>query len=147
MSHNLVIDLALDCPSCGTSDICLDDCICPACYLPGGFPDAKKDKSVAEWRAFAPLLAALNGEGIGWGWCTEKQYPDQIKHSVEILGIGCWVEIYRWGASYLCTLWNNTPGSRERNEAPEPQQLDEITALTDDEVVNWVTNALRYERL
>jgi hypothetical protein len=40
----------------------------------------------------------------------------------------------------VASWWRRLSGSRERNEPPEPVMLDEILALTPDEVVNFVQN-------
>jgi len=148
MSRNLVLDLRLDCPSCGSSDLCLEDCICPACHLPASIPVAKRDMSVTAWRTYAPLLTALNAENLSWGWSTDTDYTGVLTHSVEILGeySDCWVEIHRWNNHYICELWRNMRGSRERNEPPEAQQIDTLKAHTEDEAVNWIINARNYGR-
>lgn len=145
MSRNLVLDLGLDCPSCGSSDLCQEDCGCPACYLPPTIPVSERDASVTAWRTYAPLLSALNAEGVRWGWATETHYTGVLKHSIEILGeySDCWIEVSRWGNGYICELWRNTRGSRERNEPPEAQHIDSLEAHTEDEAVIWVANAAR----
>jgi hypothetical protein len=104
--------------------------------------------SVTAWRTYAPLLTALNAENLSWGWSTDTDYTGVLTHSVEILGeySDCWVEIHRWNNHYICELWRNMRGSRERNEPPEAQQIDTLKAHTEDEAVNWIINARNYGR-
>lgn len=139
MSHNLVIDLGLNCPSCNASDLCAEDCICPACYISPA--DAQRDANITAWRKYAPLLTALTENDIHWGWTTDTGNCAAHKYLIEIMGDQGWMEIHRWGDHYVCEAWKRTYGSRERNEAPEAVLLDSVEAYTEDEALNWVDNA------
>jgi len=137
MARNIVIDLGLVCPSCREYDVCGDDCICPSCWYPTRFDPKQRDDAVNAWRFFAPVTAAMNEENINWGWATEEKYQNRLEFSLEIITKDeRWYEVVKHDGKYLVTHWRMKPGSRERDEPPEPILLDEVIADTPDEVVN-----------
>ena len=142
MGMNIVADLGHDCPSCRQYDRCTDDCICPACWWPARYASSERQSAATAWRFFAPVTKAMNDEDISWGWATEEGWGKRVVCSLELLlpDSDEWCEVARWGDRYVATHWRMKPGSRERNEPPEPVMLDELQAETPDEVINFIQN-------
>ena len=142
MGFNLTLDIGLDCVSCHEPDKCSDDCICPSCWWPARYDADARDLAAHAWRCFAPVMKALNDEDLSWGWATEETYKRKVVCSLELLipNSNEWCEVSRWGDKFVASHWRMKPGSRERNEPPEPLMLDEISAETPDEVVNFIQN-------
>lgn len=140
---NIALEIGLNCPDCGGSDRCEGQCVCPACWLPSGVDEEHRDKSVEQWLALAPLLAALNGEEVYWGWSTEPRNGIP-KHSLEIASYDddSMFEVFPHEGGYLVTHYRWTRGIRETNTPPEVQDLDEVVALTVDEAMNALTSAI-----
>ena len=142
MGRNLTLEWGIGCVSCHESDRCSDDCICPSCWWPDRFDAAERDLAAAAWRFYAPVAKSLNDEGLNWGWATEEGHKSSVICSLELPlpGSDEWCEVARLGEGYVASHWRTKPGSRERNEPPEPVMLDELLAHTPDEVVNFVQN-------
>lgn len=66
MPFNMVTPI--ECPSCGEYDRCYDGCACPACFP---FAGPSLGEQFKAWRAFAPLMKALNDEEIAWQWSLD----------------------------------------------------------------------------
>lgn len=143
--RNITIDLNLDCADCGSSDVCADGCICPACWLPKFVFEGEREKSVWQWREFAHLLAAMNTDRIPWGWATEDTGTGVPKHSIEVLrqDDDTWYEVGLHPEGYVVSHFRRTRGIRETNTAPEIQELDELLARTVDEATNFMSPAIR----
>lgn len=143
--RNITLDLNINCPSCGSSDVCENECICPACWLPSIVTEGQRDKSVWAWREFAPLLDAMNTEWIPWGWATEKGKAGDPAHSIEVLRYDddTWYEVELHPKGYVVSHFRRTRGIRETNTAPEVQQLDELLAVTIDEATNFMSPAIQ----
>ena len=143
--RNITLDLNLDCADCGSSDVCADGCICPACWLPYLVAENQRDKSVGQWRAFAPLLDAMNAEKIPWGWATEETRNGDPHHSIEVLrrDDDTWYEVTLHASAYLVTHWRRTRGIRETNTPPPCEPIDEVSCLTVDEATNFMSPAIR----
>lgn len=148
LGHNITLDLNLDCADCGSSDVCADGCTCPACWLPSFVAEDQRDKSVWQWREFAPLLAAMNTERIHWGWATEDTRTGVPKHSIEVMRYDddTWYEVELHPEGYVVSHFRRTRGIRETNTPPEVQQLDELLAHTIDEATNFMSPAIRGDR-
>lgn len=143
--RNITLDMNLNCASCGSSDVCEDECICPACWLPSIVAEHQRDKSVWQWREFAPLLDAMNTEKIDWGWATEKGRMGDPLHSIEVLRQDdeTWYEVTLHPEGWIVSHFRRTSGSRERDIAPEVQWLDDVLAATVDEATNFMSPAIR----
>ena len=143
--RNLTLDLNIDCPDCGSSDVCADGCICPACWLPSLVAEDQREKSVWAWREFAPLLDAMNKDRIPWGWATEQGNNGQAHHSIEVLrqDDDTWYEVEVHASSWLVTHWRRTRGIRETNTPPSCEPIDEVSCLTVDEATNLMSPAIR----
>lgn len=141
---NIALEIGLDCPGCGASDRCGDDCICPLCWPDSGVEEQHRGDSVRQWLEFAPLLTVLNDEDIYWGWSTERR-NGKPKHSLEITSQedDSTFDVHKHRDGYVITRWRWTRGDRERNIAPEVQELDEILAHTVDEAANFLSPARR----
>ena len=147
--RNITLDLNLDCADCGSSDVCGDGCICPACWLPSLVAEDQRDKSVWQWREFAHLLDAMNADKIHWDWATETSaVTGAPKHSLEVrcLEDDTWYEVVLHPSGYVVTHYRRTAGSRETNTAPEVHELDELLAMTVDEATNFMSPAIRRDR-
>lgn len=143
--RNITLDMNLNCLDCASSDVCFDGCICPVCYLPSIVSSDQREKSVLQWRKFAPLLAAMNTERIWWDWSTEKDASGEPKHSLEVHSRSddTWYEVTLHAEGYVVSHYRRTYGNRAANIAPEVQELDELLALTVDEATNFMSAAIR----
>lgn len=143
--RNITLDMNLNCASCGSSDVCEDECICPACWLPSIVTEGQRDKSIWSWREFAPLLDAMNTEDIPWGWATEKGMTGDPAHSIEVLRYDddTWYEVELHPKGYVVSHFRRTRGIRETNTPPEVLRLDELLAVTIDEATNFMSPAIR----
>lgn len=143
--RNITLDLNINCPSCGSSDVCENECICPACWLPSIVTEGQRDQSVWAWREFAPLLDAMNKDSIPWGWATEQRSNGQPHHSIEVLrqDDDTWYEVETHESYWLVTHWRRTRGIRETNTPPSWEPIDEVSCLTVDEATNFMSPAIR----
>jgi len=67
-----------ECPACGDFDLCHETCICPACERNGDAYQA--------WKALAPVMLALNADGIVWSWAVDTVMPTALeRYSLDIL--------------------------------------------------------------
>lgn len=137
---NMSLEVGLSCPACGADDRCLEDCICPSCWLPSRVSEDQRDLSVAQWVALSPVMHALNETSLSWGWATEIR-QGKPRHSIEVTDIkdGTIGEITIWNGEYHASCWYHPYGK------PESQPLGDFSAPTVDEIVSLVERTLDRE--
>lgn len=129
-------------PNCGRVFICGDGCTCPMCWTPR--EDAPyRAHSIAAWLLYAPVMRALNEEGIEWLWGTNRNLNAPPVHDIEIeYDAKHSITITRRGAHYTADLHAEIARAT-RIDTAAWDCVDGYSTESLSELIAWVADTMR----
>jgi hypothetical protein len=129
-------------PNCGQVLNCAAECVCPMCWLPYDGRNYQAH-SMAAWFLYAPVMRALNEEGIEWLWGTNRNHAAPPVHDIEIeYDAKHSITITRRGAHYTADLHAEIARAT-RIDTAAWDCVDGFRTESLSELIAWVADTMR----